>query len=1292
MKIKLLLFILLFTSILLNAQSPYKNLIITEIRIDRPDFAYVELTNMGSTTVDLAQFSVGNVNPWSYAPWDTIPDHTFSTTINDYINLPSKMLSPGESFVIANVSDWVKEMEPINDEKYTAKTKNDTWRLADMQIHVPEAPNRMLIPNYTGTDSVTVGYNTLTSWFGSACIYVCHHYTATDSAFVDAVNGIFTNEGQRPGGQSASDVAGVPDGTGNSILVRKHTVTNGTLDWEQARGVDITDSEWLPIPILVPGGWEVGRKEYWTFGNHGDYTLNASSIKSSKVQVDWTKLSMKVQWGVRNIDSIMNAFDYVPGIAWKYTMSPSKLDSAYTSVRTGDSLTLYACGNQLTIMKFGLELLAPTNSEARVMPKNANGGGNWYTPYIVTNRADGKDTIRNVPFATRVDSLFKYLEKPAKATWKILYSDNVERPDLINGDKLKITAENGTSTKEYYIKVTKYRPGHNATLASITWPDIPEYYKGIFGWMGDTIPAFSPTKYNYNLSVPYDANGIPALIAKAQDPDTRIEVTRATSLYSTEEAKTMTIYTVAEDDTSDATYYIRMEKEKDLVNVQPYSAEPFFSQFTFRADWRQSFIEICNPGNQPLDLSHYCIVRSNSTDPYQAITTASTDADWANRFNRYVPGYIWQDEANWQVQPGILEQDFAVNPIVEGGDVFVLAWAFDRYKDVATAYPEFDQIDVNFKNGFNPWGIEFAEEASGLASTAGVMGGWLNSDWILYKIVNDSVLDGTKPLIDPYDIEVIDVIGRCNGQDPGLMVAPSTNFNQNSGLKRLPQYYKGNPEPAGSFLDTLNNKPSEWLYTNDTYWSTRGYGWPQTNSMNSSGLGSHEMKPITEFISTVASGSYTVSKGYSLKETIGGGVQTGITVDEFMQSIIVADAAQKLTFMHGTTEISGSDVLLNGDVLTVVSANGENTTKYTINVTTAGLSNNALLTSTLYTVKVNGNTGTVEGFAKGTKLKTVFDGVKAPTTASLFGMFKADGSYASFKQMKYDSTYADVIATDKIYFEVIAQDGITKIDYQLKPTSATTDAYVLSDVYQIDQDAAVIALLLDGTNVNAFFKYLIPAPGATIQLQNKAGQVRDFGTIYKDDKLIVTAADGTTKKVYTLELWSQFALRYEAIMASDVYTVNQQTFKVTGVIKGTTVAQFLDSVIFSLGATYELKDKAGVAKTSTVLVDGDMVVVTSENGIVVRKYSIVLLKVSVNEVFNGNIKAYPNPTTGMINIDGLEDGNVIRIFNVVGNNVLTITAGSMKEKASLQNQPNGLYVVVVNDGAQQIARFKVIKK
>ena len=1286
MKIRFLLFFLLFTSLFLEAQQPYKNLIFSEVRMDQNHHAYVELCNMGDVSVDLSQFEVGSISPWSIAPWDTIVDHgTFSRGENSYVRLPARMLNPGETFVIANVKDWAREMELINPEKYGAATKNDTWRLVDLEVNLSESPDG------DPRDSISPWDAALACWSGSYCFYLCHHYTDKDSLFTDAVNAVFTNEGKRPDNYGASDVAGEPDATVNDILVRKFSVKKGTIDWEQARGIDITDSEWLPVPILVAGGWEAGRKEFWTLGNHGDFRLNSDNLKSKTIAIDWAKKTMTVDWGARNQDSIMNEFDFAKGIAWKYHQSANKLDSAYTSVRLGDSLTLYGCGNQLDVVKFALIPVAPKSSEARVIPKNQKGSnGSWFTPYEVSENESGIDSISNVAFDTRVDTLFKYLEKPEAASWKIVWVDGVARPDLIDGDILRVTAENGSTVKDYTIQVEKYRPSHDATLSSISWPDIPEKYKGIYGWKGDTIPNFSPTKYNYTVEVPYDVDGVPGLVAKATDPETKIEVVRATSLFGSDAAKTVKINTVAEDDTTLLTYSVRLEKEKDLVNVQPYAAEPFISEIVFRAGWRQFFIEIANPGNQDLDLSHYCLVRSYNTNPAQAITTSSTKDDFATRFQRYVPGYVWEDEANWTIQPGILKLDLSVNPIVKGGDVFVIAWAFPNDKDATSyQYSAYNEIDVNFKNGQNPWGIEFEEFE--LYANGHLTGGWYNSDYVLYKILNDSVLNGTKPLVDPYDVEVIDVVGRCNGQVWGNVSTTDATFDQNGGIKRLPQYYKGNPDPAGSFLDTVNSKPSEWFYHNEAYWTSEGYNYPNNRGMICSDIGSQEIDPVTEFISTVASGSYTVSKGYSLNETIGGGVQEGITIAEFMKRIITIDG-QTLTFTSDGTVLTDTDVLKNGTVLTVVSRNKDNTTKYTISVSEKGLDNNALLTSTKYTIAVNGSAGTIKGFEAGTKLQEVFNNVTPPANASLFGAYNEDGSYAPFTQMKYDTSYVDVIATDKIFFEVIAQDGETRIEYQLVPNSKTTDAYVLSNVYDINQTALKIALIPDGTSVEALYSFLSPAPGATIELLNIFGQPRAMGTIYEDDKLVVTAADGVTKKTYSLELYSDYAALFEANITSDIYPINQSTYRINGIAAGTTVADFIKNISISEGATYVILDKKNVAKTTNIMEANDQIVVTSKNGIIVHTYK-VSVKLGLGSVANNkSISAYPNPTTGIINIDGLKKGNVIQVFNASGRNMMTIKAESSKQVVSLNNLINGLYLINVTNENQQISRFKVIKK
>jgi hypothetical protein len=39
-----------------EAQEPYDSLIISEVRIDRPEYTHIELTNMGENDINLGEF------------------------------------------------------------------------------------------------------------------------------------------------------------------------------------------------------------------------------------------------------------------------------------------------------------------------------------------------------------------------------------------------------------------------------------------------------------------------------------------------------------------------------------------------------------------------------------------------------------------------------------------------------------------------------------------------------------------------------------------------------------------------------------------------------------------------------------------------------------------------------------------------------------------------------------------------------------------------------------------------------------------------------------------------------------------------------------------------------------------------------------------------------------------------------------------------------------------------------------------------------------------------------------
>jgi hypothetical protein len=1274
MRTKILLLLFLLISGILNAQDTIRTLVISEVRLDDIREAYVEISNVGETTLNLSQFELGIIGAWT-VPWDPGANYWFM--------LPNKELEPGKSFVAAAVFDWTPKQWLISPENYAPiLNKKELWTLADIKLHFPESPTN------DPTDSVTPYYHVLETWSGRDCIYLRQHISPTDSVVIDQVNGVFANaDGTRAEPKLGIDVAGMTDATNEATLVRKFSVKQGNIDFESARGQDLEESEWMPIPLQL-GHWEMDRKLFWTVGNHGDYNLDENTLVSSTIDINWTDSVLTVPWGVRKDDSIMVEFEKKPGLAWHYSYSHNYEDSAFVSARTGDVLTVYACGNDLDMINFKLQVAPPTTDANIVVPKNRPDNDGFFAGgsplYIVTDGVPGMDTIdgywgqlngpyfRGIGFASRVDTLFKYLEKAPNATWEIVWVDGQVRTDLKNGDILKVTAENG-STKEYFIKMDRYRPSHNAFLSSITWPDIPDDYRGLFGWVGDTIPNFVPTKYDFKVQVPIVVSGVPALIGKNDDINATHKVDRAKNLFGAVTDRTVTFTSTAEDDTTIRIYRVMLEKEKDTANIQPWIAEPFISQLVWNEQWSNEFLEVCNPGNKVLDLSNYMLCFGYINSPSDAITAVSQPADWASRYRKYIPGYKWQDETNWQSQPSIAMQDLNVNPLVQPGDVFALG---DLQSTGISGYPWWasQQCDIDFAH--NPWNESI--------SWGNALTQWTGANYYLFRIDNDSIKAGTKPANDPNDFTLIEVWGSGDGSTP---VVGGLTMQQINGYVRKPNIYKGNTEFNGSF--GTDAATSEWIMTDRPYYDALNTPWPDDILLVADGIGSHFMNDVTVFKSTVSSLAYKVSEGYSDKEKIRG-VITDTTVNGFLANIIKADTGQTLTLKSAMTGaiLALTDTLMNGDTLIVKSADKTNTSKYILEVTDQGLSSDAVLVSTKYTITVEGETGSVGGFDYGTNLRTIVDSVSVPAGAS-FNVIDAEGAYVPLKKLNFDTLYVDVKVSDKIFFEVVAENGINKIVYQLKPNVSESDAFVTSDVFLVDQEASLIDLVPDGTTASGFLANLVPATGATIKVVDKLGYERWYGNVVKDDKLVVTSADSTVTKTYYLQMLGEEANSL-AYVVSDVYAVDQVMYVISGVPKVIQVEDFLAGLIPATGATMKLTDSQGTEHTGDLL-EGDLVVVTAGNGVTTVTYSIGFVT-STGGMDKDRIAVYPNPTSDRFTVSGLENGYRIQVNNILGVRIFDKIAQQDKEVISLEGQHFGIYFITVSRSTEVVGRYKLILK
>jgi hypothetical protein len=1328
MKLKLLLFLMVLAG-MLYAQEPYRNLIITEARMDGQNDIHVELTNMGDQDINLSEFKFALMRPWIPEPILDVWNDPWVPEGNRMFMLPDKVLQPGESFVITGAYDFGPEMYRRRVDGFEGNQRpkqTDIYDLADFLIHLREGKSS----EYPWVkDSVTTsaryGDNyhwVLETWSGRGCFMIEHHFAEGDSAVIDQVGGVFDDDGKNF--SHAYDVAGVTGATGNSLLVRKYSVKTGNLDFANARGVGTEDSEWMVVER--PSGYNAWRDIWGTVGNHGPYVLNENTLESDVIDVDFAGKTLTLPWGIRRLDDIMRHMVKKPGIAWKYDLNPIREDSLYYSARTGDKLTIYVLGNELQTATFNIVVEDPTTDVNIVVPKaRINIGSVWEDGPIrtntqagikgidwprVTTHDSGVDTItgawHGLPSAMRTDTLMKYLEKPANASWEFVWVDGVARPDLKDGDKLKITAQNG-SVKEYHLQVQPYGPSHNAFLASITWPDIPNHqkpYYTVLGWKGDTIAGFNATTYNYRMPVPADFDGIPALIAKTQNINAKVEVKRAVSLAGSVQDRTISFHVVAEDDSVNLTYNVELVKDKDITNIQPYHAEPFLSEYIYWEQWSNSFAEIANPGNQPLDLSDYMIAMAGTTNPAELVTWYMGEDEWGSRYRKYIPGYKWVDETQWAVAPGTVVQDLNVNPIIQPGDVFCLG-TIATDGQLPTWLPDYvwpvpAQLDVQFHNYTgndtyeNPWGEYVNPDHTPMRQ-------WQNNSLYIWKILNDSIKLGLKPANDPDDFELIETWSMEDGSDwviGGVQAYMITNW------MRKPHIYQGNTGfgEAGSF--GTNRDDTEWTWTNQAYWQAQNVGWPQEILYIGNDLGQHFVQDPTHYKSTVTSAVYKVSEGYSMEEEIRG-ITTGTTVGTFLSNLNKADENQSLTVKSGDTDLAADDMLSQDDVLLVVSADSTNTTQYFVQVSAEGLSADAVLTSGLYDVDieiqpksassvVEDGVGSITGFEYGTQLRTVLNNVTVPMGAIL-SIIDGEGAYVPLTRLNFDTAYVNVTVNANTYFDVIAENGVTRIVYQLQPRSSENDAFILSDVYTVSQSNNLVNFVPGGTNVNTFLGNVVPSFGATIKLVDKMGFERTEGTVRVDDKVVVTSSNGLVTRVYHIAmLRTQYILEpaYLAYVLSNVYAVDQVDYTITGPTATTLLSDFYARITASMGATAVVVDAGGNEKTTGDLDDGDMLRVTSADGKIVVMYELKLDLTSVDITGVSQIEIYPNPTSGKLNIRGAEQGNRIQVYNSNGTIVRDILAQRNIENLSINNQPAGIYMVIVSNNGQLLGNYKIVKK
>ncbi len=1241
------LMLFLFSMARINAQN---TVIITEYRGDEMQQSYIELTNVGEDTVDLSRYTLGALHIGrATATWDENDSIIITNLPGHHVKRLEGKLGPDESYVAMNVSDLVTEEGTINHKKQLVKRSDLHVHLKDGALSYP-----MSMPEYEvyPFDSIDNDYHNLVRAFGGQMgKALWYHYSEDDSMVVDLVNANW-NKNATPITQfrSADNVAGVNNATLTHILIRKADIQKGNLEWEQSKGIGPEDSEWLVIPH---GGLNIGGEIFGTAGIHGDYGID---ISSETIDIDEQNNKLTVPWGIYKGDSIIDEFSLGPNMAWEYHYDPTSFeDSLSTLVRDGDSLTLFAFGNDRDEKKYGIEVKEPADDMAQVFPRHQiqyiDEEGEPITPvpgavpYFVTDEDPEIDSILDVGYGTRVDTLLKYLEKAPDADWEIDWVDDQERVDVKYGDKLVVTAADGQTTKEYFIKVDEYEPSHNASLAAITWPDKPGF---IFGWDGDTIPSFRPDVNIYTVELPYGTEKVPALNALPHDVNAHIDIDRATALDGSFDARTTEINVAAEDDTTIVTYKVSFNVQKDPGKVQKYEGEPFFSEVSMNLWANFCYLEIANPGNVAMDLSQYIIVAAEGDDFIDqgiANWTAADEASFNSRYRKYIPGYKYTTLEDWTASPGRVEIDPQVDPLVDPGDVFSMGLIRRPGASDSRAIAMMEKVDqesdIMFNNEYHTFDVPLVNNAAHAVAQV-----YKNRTYVIMKILNDTILDGDKGIYDPADFEVVDIFGE---PEPTVMGGREIDFWMDWVFWRKADVYKGNPElghpdPADS---------SEWVvgFAEDPEWDRQ-------EMINN--YGAHVMDPVTVYLSTISSKAYKVSDGYKGIQTIQGEF-TDSTVQDLYDNLDKGDENQYMKVISGDdgSEKGLNDPVAGDDTLFVTSADSLNTTKYAM--INQPLDDDKTLTAVDGSgMTVNLDQATVTGLEYGDLVNDVMSNLTVPATATKY-LVNEDSVLVPQKLLDSDTNYVDVLVHDGLYVEVRAENASVKW-YELVMDSEASDAYVTSSLYEVNQELQLISGFPGGVSVSTFLGNIHPVSGAVVNIVDKAGFVREQGVMAFDDKAMVTSEDGSNSRLYNLKFYAE-PEGTEAYVISKVPEI--EVLPLDRIIQNIPAEQQISLFLAALSpaemATMQVIDTNGNPVESGMVMEDYQLKVTSGNGQNIAMYDLSLedqlssvAKVtgpySINDVAN-SISDVPRETSvsDFLNALNPEENATMKLIDVDGN-------------------------------------------
>lgn len=1086
-------------------------LVITEVNANAWNAGtYIEITNLGTSAVDLSDYRlIGQRNASKYP--------ALKIDRMSHLDL-SGMLEAGESYVVMGYNKYANVEKGVMDRVDSISEHNDL--LAQIaRLTYPVSKTASPVPYLVGR-GVDIVYPS-----SNANVCLAKVIGDTIEVVVDVFGQLYVDNG-------SAIIAGVPQASANYTIVRKQFAgdrTYGNTDFIIGKGAEAAvASEWIVLPKFRNATSHIPT----TIGSHNPNSeFSLSPKENSDVVIDEANNIIHLPWGVYRGDSVLSYLNVGADMTWEYQTNGFVEEEISNLVHEYDTITFYHCGTDVTIKKYKVEVNAPSEDATKLACLNRS--SDLERMYDETNFAD-IDTIygRRLYHDYPADTLYKYIEYPPNAAATIVWKDGDNpRPTLKNGDVLRVTAKSG-KTHDYFIALVPYENNilsHDARLGYITWPDYPEDDLDPYLWTtGDTIPGFNKDAFNYIINLPSGTNRIPALMAKVFNARAKVKSIPATNLYGSAENQTTKFVVTAEDDTTVLVYSIRFQVEKDDWS---YDGKPFFSELSDNLGTAGMIFEIFNPGNTLLDLSDYIIAGGK----YNWKNIGGI-LKWSEKFfdntHIYRPGYVFDSlkmataETYWFDPNGDADVDAYVEP--EGCFTIAVTSHADNWGMVdprtgtwtsqyANGVMEGPNVILHEVNEDSTWAYNKhgGLDVGKLGRVVGTF--YKENTYFLLKILNDSVKAGSKGAIDPADFEIVDVIGKIEDGKTVGWLNPYTGEPIDAQVNdfymhRKPEVYKGNPISMGSFGYAGIETPTDYDASAPVLGDTTAFEWTYNTARPSNyNCGTHTMNPVTEYKSTIASIKYGVSQGISMEELITG-VAINTSLEDFINNIIKTDAGQSLTVKDSDGNTIGlNDIIQANYVLTVTSADKDNTSAYTIQV--GELSADVSLSSSVYEV----SDSTVKLSTLDLTIKELAANLNVAAKSQLYIVDQNEGLVANNAYNYRDSVYYEARISNNLYAKVVAQNGDYKL-YGLTLPTSISEAYLTSNVFSIDNSLKQINGVENGINVSVLVNNIYPATGAQIRVLNKWGQEKVFGVILFDDVVEVVSEDKSTKVIYGITL------------------------------------------------------------------------------------------------------------------------------------------------------------------------------